>query len=89
MGQTATTTTCKTEKNSAADIAGIRAATEKYRTSWLTGDAQGMLGTFTDDGVIRPAEGGAPVVGREAIRNDLVAQRGVCHDDYKARYHLR
>jgi len=53
---------------SAQDATAIKATIEKYRTSWLAGDADGVLGTFTDDAVLLPAQGGAPVVGREAIR---------------------
>jgi uncharacterized protein (TIGR02246 family) len=54
---------------SAKDTAAIKATIEKYRTSWLAGDSEGVLSTFTDDGVLLPASAGAPVIGREAMRN--------------------
>src|SRR5262249_36069096 len=46
----------------------VRAVLETYRTSWLRGDAEGVLGTFTSDAVLLPAHGAGPVVGMEAIR---------------------
>lgn len=49
------------------DRTAIRNAIEKYRTTWLAGDAEGVMGTLTDDAVLLPAQGRAPVVGREAI----------------------
>jgi uncharacterized protein (TIGR02246 family) len=50
------------------DRTAIRSVIEKYRTSWLAGDAAGVMSTFTDDAVLLPAQGSAAVVGREAIR---------------------
>ncbi len=50
------------------DRTSIRNVIEKYRTSWLAGDAEGVMSTFTEDAVLLPAQGSAPVVGREAIR---------------------
>jgi uncharacterized protein (TIGR02246 family) len=49
------------------DAANVRAATEAYRTAWLRGDADGVLGTLTADAVLLPAHGARPIVGREAI----------------------
>jgi uncharacterized protein (TIGR02246 family) len=50
------------------DQKAISAAIEAYRTAWLANDAKGVLSTFTDDAVLLPAHGAAPVVGIEAIR---------------------
>src|SRR5215468_552960 len=50
------------------DRTSIRNVIEKYRTSWLAGDAEGVMSTFTEDAVLLPAQGSAPVVGRDAIR---------------------
>jgi uncharacterized protein (TIGR02246 family) len=49
------------------DVAAIRAIIEAYRTSWLAGDEQAVLKTLTDDAVLLPHHGDAPVVGRSAI----------------------
>lgn len=49
------------------DRAAIRAVLEAYRTSWLKGDAQGVLDTLTADAVLLPAHGAPAVVGTEAI----------------------
>jgi ketosteroid isomerase-like protein len=46
----------------------IRSAIEKYRTSWLAGNAGGVMAMFTDDSVLMPGPGSMPAVGREAIR---------------------
>jgi uncharacterized protein (TIGR02246 family) len=50
------------------DAASIKAAIDAYRTSWLAGDAEGVLNTFTEDAVLLPPHAGSPVVGRAAIR---------------------
>ncbi len=50
------------------DRTAIRSAIEKYRTSWLAADAEGVMGTFTEDAVLMPAQGSPPAIGREAIR---------------------
>ena len=50
------------------DRTAIRSTIEKYRTSWLAGDAEGVMGTFAEDAVLMPPQGIAPAVGREAIR---------------------
>ncbi len=50
------------------DRTAIRNVIEKYRMSWLAGDAEGVMSTLTEDAVLLPAQGSAPVVGREAIR---------------------
>jgi uncharacterized protein (TIGR02246 family) len=52
---------------SAQDAAAIRQVIEAYRTSWLRGDAKGVLDTLTSDAVLLPAHGAAPVVGTAAI----------------------
>ena len=52
---------------SAQDEMAIRAVMEAYRTSWLRGDAKGVLDTFTPDAVLLPAHGARPVVGTAAI----------------------
>lgn len=51
----------------ASDLAEIRKLVSDYRASWLSGDASAVLGLFTDDGVLLPHHGDAPVVGRAAI----------------------
>lgn len=51
------------------DKSSIQATIEKYRASWLRGDREAVLDTFTDDGVVLPAQGAAALVGRSAIRN--------------------
>jgi len=50
------------------DRAAIRSVIEKYRTSWLRGDVEGVMSTFTEDSVLLPAQGAPPVVGADAIR---------------------
>jgi uncharacterized protein (TIGR02246 family) len=55
------------EALSRADVDAIRAVIEAYRTAWLRGDAQGVLGTLTPDAVLLPAHGASPVVGTAAI----------------------
>ena len=52
---------------SAKDTAAIRAVIEAYRTSWLRGDARGVLATLAPDAVLLPAHGAPPVVGTAAI----------------------
>jgi uncharacterized protein (TIGR02246 family) len=49
------------------DAAAIRAVIEAYRTSWLRGDAKGVLATLAPDAVLLPAHGAPPVVGTAAI----------------------
>jgi len=53
---------------SRADEEAIRTLVERYRTSWLKGDAAGVLATLAPDAVLLPAHGGSPVSGIEAIR---------------------
>ena len=53
---------------SAADEAAVGALVEAYRTSWLKGDQAGVLATFADDAVLLPANGAAPIIGKEAIK---------------------
>lgn len=52
---------------STQDAAAVRAVLEAYRTSWLSGDAKGVLDTFTPDAVLLPAHGARPVAGTAAI----------------------
>ena len=59
-----------------ADVAGIHETIEAYRRSWLAGDAEGVLRTFTDDAVLLPHHGDPPVVGIEAIRKYWFAPGG-------------
>jgi uncharacterized protein (TIGR02246 family) len=54
---------------SAGDLRAIRAVIDAYRTSWLRGDASGVLGTFTSDAVLLPAHGAPWVEGTAAITN--------------------
>lgn len=49
------------------DAAQVRAVVEAYRSSWLRGDPAGVLATLTDDAVLLPAHGAAPIVGKAAI----------------------
>ena len=50
------------------DASAVRAVLEQYRTSWLANDAEGVCGTFTNDAVLMPHHGIAPVVGMETIK---------------------
>ena len=52
---------------SSKDAQEVRAVIETYRTSWLRGDAKGVLATFTPDAVLLPANGAAPIAGTAAI----------------------
>lgn len=52
----------------AADEHAIRTVIEKYRSSWLSGDAEGVQSTFSEDAVLLPHHGGTPVVGLKAIK---------------------
>ena len=59
--------TVKNKGLSSRDVSAIRAVLERYRTSWLANDAEGIRGTFTPDVVLMPHHGVAPVVGIAAI----------------------
>jgi ketosteroid isomerase-like protein len=52
---------------SAEDATQVRSVIESYRTSWLRGNAKGVLDTLAPDAVLLPAHGGSPVVGTAAI----------------------
>ncbi len=52
---------------SAQDARAIHEVIEAYRTSWLRGDARGVLETLTPDAVLLPAHGAPPVIGTVAI----------------------
>ena len=58
------------------DVAAIHATVEAYRQSWLAGDAEGVLRTFTEDAVLLPHHGDPPVVGIAAIRSYWFAPGG-------------
>ena len=51
-----------------SDQTAIAGVMEKYRTSWLKSDAAGVLSTFSEDAVLLPHHGGAPVEGIKAIK---------------------
>jgi uncharacterized protein (TIGR02246 family) len=51
------------------DVKAIKATIEAYRTSWLQGNADGVLNTFSEDAVLLPHHGDSPVQGIVAIRN--------------------
>src|SRR5262249_26037650 len=52
---------------SAQDAQSVRGVMGAHRPVWLRGDAKGVLATFTDDAVLLPAHGAAPVAGTSAI----------------------
>src|SRR5260370_42342679 len=51
------------------DVKAIKATIEAYRTSWLQGDAKGVLNTFAEDAVLLPHHGDPPVQGLRAIQD--------------------
>ena len=51
------------------DVKAIKATIEAYRTSWLQGDAKGVLNTFAEDALLLPHHGDPPVQGITAIQN--------------------
>jgi uncharacterized protein (TIGR02246 family) len=57
------------ETLSASDVAGIRADLQRYRSGWLTNDADAVRKSFTKDAVLMPHHGLAPVVGMAAIND--------------------
>ena len=59
-----------------ADVKAIKATIEAYRKSWLSNDSRGVLGTFTEDAVLLPAQGKPPVVGGGAIERYWFAPGG-------------
>jgi uncharacterized protein (TIGR02246 family) len=52
----------------AGDATAVRAVLERYRTTWLANDENGVLSTFARDAILLPAHGGAPVSGTTAIK---------------------
>ena len=50
------------------DKAKIKAVIEAYRTSWLEGDAEGVMKTLAEDATLLPHHGVTPVRGSAAIR---------------------
>ena len=58
----------KDEGLKVSDAAAVGAVLEHYRTSWLANDAEGVLGTFTQDAVLMPHHGTAPIVGMDAMK---------------------
>jgi uncharacterized protein (TIGR02246 family) len=59
--------TDKARSISPSDVAAIRAVVERYRTSWLAGDADAVRACFTQNAVLLPHHGTQPVVGMNAI----------------------
>jgi uncharacterized protein (TIGR02246 family) len=53
---------------SEADRAKIEKVLSDYRAAWLANDSEGVLRLFTDDTVLMPHHGVAPVVGKAAAR---------------------
>lgn len=51
----------------AEDAQAIRGVQDAYRSAWLEGDMKGVLATLTEDAILLPAHGAAPIQGREAI----------------------
>jgi uncharacterized protein (TIGR02246 family) len=49
------------------DAALIRAVLERYRSSWLANDPNGVRSCFAEDAVLLPHHGVNPVVGMKAI----------------------
>jgi uncharacterized protein (TIGR02246 family) len=49
------------------DEARLHAVLEKYRTGWLSGNADKVRSSFTEDAVLMPHHGLPPVVGMAAI----------------------
>ena len=53
---------------SRTDRTAIQSLLEQYRTAWLSGDADAVCRTFTNDAVLMPHHGVPPVVGMRAIK---------------------
>src|SRR3954462_246374 len=53
---------------SAEDSVAVRAVLERYRTTWLANDENGVLSTFAKNAVLMPAHGGLPVEGLTEIK---------------------
>ena len=53
---------------SAKDSAAVRTVLERYRTTWLANDEDGVLSTFARDAILMPAHGNPPVMGFAAIK---------------------
>ena len=48
--------------------AKVRDAIRNYVKAWLSNDADAVMATLTDDIVLQPHHGDAPVIGAEAVR---------------------
>ncbi len=53
----------------ATDTAAIRTLLERYRLGWLANNGEEVRSVFTNDAVLLPHHGVAPVVGMSAIRD--------------------
>ena len=51
------------------DEAALRALDQAYASTWMNGDADGVMALFTDDATLVPHHGDAPIKGRKAIRD--------------------
>lgn len=58
------------------DVKAIKETIEAYRTSWLQGNANGVLKTFVEDAVLLPHHGDSPIQGIAAIREHWFAPGG-------------
>jgi uncharacterized protein (TIGR02246 family) len=58
----------KDEGLSVSDASAVRAVLERYRASWLANDPAAVRGCFTQDAVLMPHHGIAPIVGMAAIK---------------------
>lgn len=51
------------------EVAAVREVNERYADAWLMGDPEEVLALFTDDAVLLPHHGDAPVKGKASIRD--------------------
>lgn len=66
----ATISTCATISPPKPDDAVlIRAVLERYRSSWLANDPEGVRSCFTEDAILMPHHGLDPIVGMKAIND--------------------
>lgn len=50
------------------DVAAIQAVDKAYTDAWLADDREAILATLTEDAVLLPHHGVAPIIGPDAIR---------------------
>lgn len=62
-----TATQAKDTLLSANDQTGIQAVLERFRNGWLSGNADAVRSTLTNDAVLMPHHGVRPVIGMAAI----------------------